>query len=81
MQQIRNELNEAYTQVQLSQKSISVAEENIRVSNDNYNAGLTTLSDLLEAQNLLQQARDRHVEAITLYYIKSAEWKKVSATE
>jgi outer membrane protein TolC len=81
MQQIRNELNEAYTQVQLSQKSISVAEENIRVSNDNYNAGLTTLSDLLEAQNLLQQARDQHVEAITLYYIKSAEWKKVSATE
>ncbi|MDR0414477.1 MAG: TolC family protein [Prevotellaceae bacterium] len=81
MQQIRNDLYEAYSQVQLSQKSISVAEENSRVSNDSYNAGVTTLSDLLEAQNLLQQARDQHIEAITQYYMKLAEWEKVSATE
>jgi outer membrane protein TolC len=81
MQQIRNELNEAYTQVQLSLKSISVAEENSRMSNDSYNAGITTLSDLLEARNLLQQAHDQYVEALTQYYIKSAEWKTVSATE
>jgi outer membrane protein TolC len=81
IQQILNELNEAYTQVQLSQKTISLAEENLRISNDNYTAGITTLSDLLEAQTLLQQSRDQHIESLTQYYIKSAEWKHVSATE
>ena len=78
MQQTHNELNEAYYQVQISQKSISVAEENLRMSKDNYNAGITTLADLLEAQNLLQQSRDQYTEAATLYFLKLAEWRKIS---
>ena len=73
MQKVRNELNEAYFQIQLSKKSIAVAEENLRMSNDNYNAGITTLTDLLEAQNLLQQTQDQFVEAVTEYYKKLAE--------
>ena len=77
MQQTRNELNEAYFQVQLSKRSISVAEENLRMSNDNYNAGVTTLADLLEAQNLLQQSRDQYTESITEYYKKLAEHKQM----
>jgi outer membrane protein TolC len=81
MQQIRNELNEAYRQMQLAQKSIAAAEENLKISQDNYNAGVTTISDLLEAQNLLQQSADQHAEAITQYYMKLAEWKKVNGIE
>ncbi|MDR1544147.1 MAG: TolC family protein [Prevotellaceae bacterium] len=81
MQQIRNELNLSYSQILLEKKSISAAEENLKISQDNYNAGVTALSDLLEAQNLLQQARDQHTEAITQYYVKLAEWKKVSGAE
>ena len=73
MQQVRNELNETYFQIQLAKKSIAVAEENLRMSNDNYNAGITTLADLLEAQNLLQQTQDQFVEAVTEYYKKLAE--------
>ena len=77
MQQVRNELNEAYFQIQLAKKSISVAEENLRMSNDNYNAGITTLVDLLEAQNLLQQTQDQFVEAVTEYYKKLAEHRQM----
>jgi outer membrane protein TolC len=78
MQQIHNDLNEAYSHVQLSRKSIAAAAENLKISQDNYNAGVTAISDLLEAQNLLQQAADQHAEAITQRYVKLAEWEKVN---
>ena len=77
MQQVNNELNQAYQQVLIAKKSITVAEENLRMSENSYNAGVSILSDLLDAQNLLQQARDQHTEAATQYYLKLAEWKKV----
>ncbi|MDR1335421.1 MAG: TolC family protein [Tannerella sp.] len=75
MQQIDNELDEAYRQTGLARKSISSAEENLRISRDNFNAGISTLSDLLEAQNLLQQSRDRHTEAAAEYFVKLAEYR------
>ena len=78
MQNIQNNLNEAYSQVMLAKKSISSAEENLKISEDNYKAGITTLSDLLEAQNLLQQSRDQYTEAATVYFIKLSEHKQVN---
>jgi outer membrane protein TolC len=77
MQQVNNELNEAYQQTLLAKKSISSAEENLRISRDNFNAGLITLSDLLEAQNLLQQSSDQYTEATAGYFIKLAEWRSM----
>ncbi|MDR3339034.1 MAG: TolC family protein, partial [Candidatus Symbiothrix sp.] len=76
MQRLADERNEAYGQVGIAQKSISVAEENARLSENSYNAGISILSDLLDAQNLLQQSRDQYTEAATEYYLKLAEWKK-----
>ncbi|MDR0421513.1 MAG: TolC family protein [Proteiniphilum sp.] len=75
MQQIRNELNQSYSQVLLERKSISVAEENLKISRDNYGAGVTGLSDLLEARNLLQQSADRYADAVALYCMKLSEWR------
>jgi outer membrane protein TolC len=77
MQQINNELNEAYQQIALARKSISSAEENLKISRDNFNAGIITLSDLLEAQNLLQQSRDQYTEATGEYFVKLAEYESV----
>lgn len=65
-----NELEEAYKQVLLSEKSISSANENLRVSKDYYNAGITSLSDLLEAQTILQNSYDQRTEAKTNYQTK-----------
>ena len=78
MQNVQNSLNEAYQQVLLAQKSILSAEKNLKISKDNYNAGVTTLSDLLEAQNLLQQSRDQYTESATEYFMKMAEFKNVT---
>jgi outer membrane protein TolC len=78
MQNVQNGVNEAYAQVLLAQKSIRSAEENLKISQDNYNAGITTLSDLLEAQNLLQQSHDQYTEAATEYFVKQAEYKNVT---
>ncbi|MDR0507720.1 MAG: TolC family protein [Dysgonamonadaceae bacterium] len=77
MQKIRNELNEAYQQIALAKKSIQSAEENLKISEDNYNARIMILSDLLEAQNLVQQAQDQYAESIAAYFVKLAEWKQI----
>jgi outer membrane protein TolC len=78
MQQISNELSEASQQILLAKKSISSAEENLKISWDNFNAGVTILSDLLDAQNLLQQSRDQYTEAATAYFVKLAEYRQVT---
>lgn len=74
---VQNELNEAWMQIMLAKKSINSATENLKVNQDNYNAGIIALSELLEARNLLQLSRDQYTEALTDYYIKHAEWEIV----
>jgi outer membrane protein TolC len=76
MQQLRNEVDEAMFRVQLSVKTIDVALENVRLNEDYYKAGTSLLSDLLDAQNALQQAHDRHTEAVTDYRVKLAKYKQ-----
>jgi outer membrane protein TolC len=78
MRQLAAELNEAYRQVMLSQKSIAVAEDNFHMSENHYKAGISILSELLDAQNLLQQSRDQYVEAATGYCVKSAEYRQAT---
>ncbi len=65
-----NELQEAYQQVLLSEKSIESSTENLRLNNDYYKAGTVSLSDLLDAQSLMQQSHDQYAEACTAYQQK-----------
>ena len=69
-----NELNESYRQVRLAEESISTAQENLRLNADYYQAGTVTLSDLLDAQSLLQQSRDQYTDDYTTYRIKQTEY-------
>jgi outer membrane protein TolC len=78
MRQVGNELDEAYRQTLIARKSISSAEENLKISRDNFNAGINILSDLLDAQNLLQQSRDQYTEAVTVYFVKLAEYRQMT---
>ncbi|MCL1934143.1 MAG: TolC family protein [Candidatus Azobacteroides sp.] len=78
MQNLQDGVNEAYQQVLVAKKSILSAEENLKISRDNYNAGIIILSDLLEAQNLLQQSRDQYAEAVTEYFVNLAEYKNAT---
>lgn len=74
MQQLWNELEESYKQVRLSEESIRTAEENVRLSTDYYYAGTETLSDLLDAQSLLQKSRDQYTEDYTNYLIRRTQY-------
>lgn len=74
MQKLWNELEETYKQVQLSEESVKTAEENVRLGTNYYQAGTETLSDLLDAQSLLQQSRDQYINDYTAYLVKRTEY-------
>ena len=69
-----NALNEAYKQIEISQNSIGQSKENLRLHTDYYNAGTCTMSDLLEAQTMFQQSKDKFVENVTQYEIRKTEY-------
>lgn len=74
MQKLWNELEEAYEQAKISEESVKTTEENVRLSTDYYQVGTETLSDLLNAQSLLQQSRDQYTDDYTNYLIKRTEY-------
>ena len=58
-----NDVMEAESQLSLAERSIEQADENLRIHQDTYHAGTATMSNLLEAQLLLQQAKDKRTDA------------------
>ena len=78
MQQLWNELEEAYAQIQLAERGIAAALENVRLCDDYYHAGTGLLTELLDAQNSLQIARDQHTEAATGYRMKLSKYRQAT---
>ena len=76
MQNAWNGVQEAYRQLQLSERSIEQAEENLRLNRDYYRAGTSRMSDLLEAQLLYQQSLDKHTDAFADYQNKLLEYRQ-----
>ena len=74
MRKAWNDLNDAYKQVAIAQESIEQSEENLRLNTDYYQAGTSTISDVLDAQTLYQQSRDLYVESIAKYEVKKREY-------
>ncbi len=74
MRKAWNDLNDAYRQVFIAQESIAQSEENLRLNTDYYEAGTVSISDLLDAQTLFQQSRDKYVESLTDYEVKKREY-------
>ena len=78
MQSAWNSVEESYQQLQLAQLSIEQAEENLRLNRDYYNAGITKMSDLLEAQMLYQQSCDKRTDAFADYQNKLLEYRQAT---
>ena len=74
MRKAWNDLCDAYRQVDIARESIAQSEENLRLNTDYYEAGTSSVSDVLDAQTLYQQSRDKYVEAITNYEVKKCEY-------
>jgi len=72
------DFTDSYKQYLLSEESKAQAEENYKVNDDSYKNGLINISDLLEAQALLQQARDQLTDAKVNYIVKKTTYLQVT---
>ena len=78
MEKAWQDLTDADKQLMLCRESEAQAEENLKVNQDSYDNGLINVSDLLEAQSLRQQARDRLTDAMAEYRVKLVYYLQVT---
>lgn len=78
MQMAWNDLDESYSQVLIAQQTAETAEENLKLATDNYAAGMVSMSDVLEAQTLLQQAQSQLADSKVDYMIKLTKYKQMT---
>lgn len=57
----------AHEQIQYALENKQLAEENLKVNRDNYDNGLSNLTDLLDAQAMAQNAQSTLIDAYTNY--------------
>ncbi len=74
MQKAWDDLQNAYKQALLAHNSIEQSAENLRLNQDYYAAGTSTMTDLLNAQTLYQQSCDKYVEAYSQLRLKTTEY-------
>lgn len=74
MQKAWTDLQDAYKQILIARSSIDQSTENLRLNEDYYHAGTTTMSDLLDAQTMFRQSRDKYVETYAQFQIKTIEY-------
>ena len=67
IQDAYDNLVSSYNQTQIAQKSITKAEENMRMNREYYKEGLTTMTVLLDAQRQQQQALTQYYAAVSEY--------------
>jgi multidrug efflux pump len=69
-----SDLQEYFQQIYIANEAISQAQENLDITSVNYRAGTIGISDLLEAQAILQNSYDNLAEARCSYKIIMAEY-------
>lgn len=78
MKKAYSDLELAFRNIALAVKSISQAQENLRMHEDFYQAGTATMSDLLDSQTLYRKSCDRFSEAIADFEIKKVEYMVIT---
>ena len=78
LQQQANLVDEAMLELTLRQRNLEQCQENLRVSQKSYAVGLETLSDLLNAQLLWQQAYAELAESKYQAKTKMMQWRKAA---
>lgn len=73
-------LSDAALRVEMAEKSLLQAQENLRVSTDNYEVGRELLTDRLIAQTQWEQAANELIEAKTALKLQETEYMRVTAS-
>ncbi len=64
-----SKLEESYKQLQIAREGIAEAEENYAMSLVNYESGMTSITDLLDAQTILQENKNMQTDALIAYQV------------
>lgn len=78
MQNKWDELTAAHRKMQIAHEAIGQSAENLRMNREFYDAGTGTITNLLDAQTLNQQARDQYIDSYGNFRVAVAEY--LSAT-
>ncbi len=71
-----NSLQEAYAQIEIARRSVAQADENLRLSRDQYDAGTLSMTDLLDAVTLYTQSHSSLLSACADYQSRLAEYRR-----
>ena len=74
MQQSWNLLTGSYKQITLAESAVKESRENLRMQTNNYKTGVSSLSELLDAQSIFQESRNRYTDACIDYQIKVTQY-------
>lgn len=75
--QLWDDICDLARQVEIYRETIAQSEENLRLNKDYYDAGMSPLSDFLEAQAIFQQSRDQYVDKCIEYKLKVLEYEQM----
>ena len=71
-----NALEESYAQIEIARQSVEQANENLRLSRDQYNAGTMDMTELLDAVTLHTQSHATLTSACADYQKRIAEYQR-----
>ena len=71
-------LTAAYRKMQNASEAIGQAAENLRLNENYYKVGVSTITDLLEAQTLYKRACDQYTVAYSDYRVRTTDYLKAS---
>ena len=73
------DMQDQLTQISYAKDNLEQATENLKVNQDNYKAGLATISEVLDAQTAYQQASSTVATAFADFYVRAAAYNYVTA--
>ena len=71
-------LEQSWLRISMAQTALNDAEANLKITQDYYEAGLVTLSDLLEAQTMLKNSRDELSDSRVEFRINLLRYKQLT---
>ena len=71
-------LEQSWLRISMAQTALDDAEANLKITQDYYEAGLVTLSDLLEAQTMLKNSRDELSDSRVEYRLNLVKYKQLT---
>ena len=80
VRQVLLDLKTAETNIPTTKKAVEQGEENVRVSEERYKAQVTTITEVLDAQTRLSQARVNYYTALYTHHLASARLLRVIGT-